>query len=82
MTEDIFLEPGRSNPKSLTEGRARERAKKERRAKSWERYWASVKEREEEEAKKPKVEEKAPRIKRVEMPVYNPSDNPVIQSRD
>lgn len=78
--EFLFLRIGRSNPKVFVEGRARERAKEERKTEAFDRYFEMLKARKIslEEEKPP--EEKQPRRLLPIYPVSNP-ESPVIQNR-
>lgn len=77
----LFLRIGFSNPKFFVEGRARERAKEERKTLAFDRYFQMLKERKEILAKQEPPEEKTPRVLRPIMPVSNPQ-SPVIQNRE
>ncbi len=74
MKTPIFLTSRAQPPTRRGEGQTRARAKAERVAKAYERYYRMLKrEKEKLEKLKPK-EEKAPRVKRVQMPVVNPEE--------
>lgn len=81
MTNFLFLEPGKKNPEVFVEGRARERAKEERKTEAFNRYYKMLKERKEKAEKEKPPEEKQPRVLRPVYPVSNPQ-SPVIQERD
>ena len=81
MTQSLFLEPGKENPKVFVKGRATERAKAERPTEAYSRYYKMLKERKEKLEKEEPPEEKQPRVLRPIMPVSNPQ-SPIIQERD
>lgn len=79
--EFLFLQIGRENPARFVQGRARERAKEERKTLAFDRYFQMLKERKEILAKQEPPEEKQPRRLLPNYPVKNP-ESPVIQSRE
>lgn len=79
--EHLFLRIGHYNPKVFVEGRARERAKEERKTLAFDSYYQMLKQRKEELEQEKPPEEKKPRIKYAHFPVENPQ-SPVIQARE
>lgn len=77
----LFLRIGHVNPKIFVEGRARERAKEERKTEAYERYYEMLRDRKKILAEHEPPEEKQPRVLRPIYPVENPQ-SPVIQNRE
>lgn len=81
MTKALFLQPGKKNPEVFVQGRARERAKEERKTEAYQRYYKMLRERKKILAEEKPPEEKQPRILRPIYPVSSPQ-SPVIQERE